>query len=159
MRVFKKLIVALVVFITFFEMNYINVNAGENTLIIQKNGEETELTLIKEEVENATYVTGRGYTHTYQYVVEETGQVACRFSMTVGFNYDYADGNARITTFSYEILYIGPGFSMGNINKTTKTVGNPATATLTYKIYYDGISMGTGTSEARCYNSGSIIWY
>lgn len=158
-RKITRLFVACLVCLAFFAVNYIDANASVNNITLQGEDGETDIVLVKERVESSTYVTGRGYTYNFQYYIPATGQVVCRMSMTVGFTYDHEDGNARITSFTYDVIYVAPSFSVGNFNKSTVSVGNPAKATLTYKIYHNGLSAGTGTTEARCYNTGTIDWY
>lgn len=153
MNFIKKTFVALLICIFCFSGNCITTNANESV------DDDLELILIKEQSSDVTRTTSRGYTHYYQYIIPGTSQVVCKFSMTVGFNYDYDDGMARITSLTYNVSYLAPGFTIGNFNKSISSPGNPAKATLTYTIYYNNVYQGKGTCEARCYNTGNISWY
>lgn len=119
---------------------------------------QDDIILVRECLDNSSYSLATGSTNTFQYRNTNTNQIVCIFSVTVGYSYDNADGNARITVFSYQISYVANGYSMGNFEKTT-TVGNPANAMLTYSIYYNNSYGGRGTCLAQCYNNGSIYWY
>lgn len=159
MKSLKKVFAAILVCIICSSGICIDANASENNIWNEDYNEDLELILIKEDISGSTRVTGTGYTHNFQYIVPSTGQVVCRFSMTVGFSYDYDDGMARITTFTYSVSYVASGYTIGNFNKSITSPDNPAKATLTYTIYHNGVYLGKGTSEARCYNTGSISWY
>ncbi len=155
---FKRIVFAMCVCVMVLALSSMESRASERTLISVEELDSGLTLYIYEEVSDDNARTKSTGATRYCVFKNELGNTVCEVRVTISFNYENDDGYAEITSFTYSVMYVATGYSLGNFDRNV-THGSPSVASLEYDIYYGGAVIEQDRIAVYCYNNGTMNWH